>query len=55
MIVKLGTGNKEQISVNIPLYNRKIKLLNQLPAETCCCKSHIFRKRVRRVIISEEK
>jgi hypothetical protein len=38
--------------------NRTIKLWNQLPAEaltTFCCMSHIFRKRVRRVIISEEK
>jgi len=38
--------------------NRKIKLRNQLPAETPATflrKSHIFRKRVREVIISEEK
>ena len=38
--------------------NRTIKLWNQLPAEALTsfsCKSHIFRKRVRRVIISEEK
>jgi len=35
-----------------------IKLLNQLPAEviaTFLCKTHIFRKKVRKVIISEEK
>jgi len=38
--------------------NRTIKLWNRLPAEviaTYLCKSHIFRKRVRKVIISEEK
>jgi len=38
--------------------NRKIKLWNQLPAETLVtflCKSHIFIKRVREVIIIEEK
>jgi hypothetical protein len=38
--------------------NRTIKLLNQPPAEviaTFPCKSHIIRKRVRKVIISEEK
>ena len=38
--------------------NRKIKLWNQPPAEalaTFPCKSHIFRKRVRKVIVSEEK
>ena len=38
--------------------NRTIKLWNQLPAEalaTFCCKPQIFRKRVRKVIISEEK
>ena len=36
--------------------NRTIKLWNQLPAEALAifpCKSHIFRKRVRKVIISE--
>jgi hypothetical protein len=36
--------------------NRTIKLWNQLPAETSAtypCKSHIFRKRVRKVITSE--
>jgi len=38
--------------------NRTIKLWNQLPAEalaTVTCKSHVFRKRVRKVIVSEEK
>jgi hypothetical protein len=38
--------------------NRIIKLWNQLPAEamaTFPCKSHIFIKRVRKAIISEEK
>ena len=37
--------------------NRTIKLLNQLPAEviaTFLCKSHIFRKKVRNVIISKK-
>ena len=37
--------------------NRTTKLWIQLPAEalaTFPCKSHIFRKRVRKVIISEE-
>jgi len=37
---------------------RTIKLWNQLPAETLAtflCKSYIFRKRVREVIISEGK
>jgi hypothetical protein len=38
--------------------NRTIELWNQLPAVTLAtfpCKSHIFIKMVRRVIISEEK
>jgi hypothetical protein len=38
--------------------NRTIKLWNQLPTETLAtfpCKSHIFRKRVRKVITSEVK
>ena len=38
--------------------NRTIKLWNQLPAvaiATFSCKSHITRKRVRKVIISKEK
>jgi len=38
--------------------NRMTKLWNQLPAQalaTFPCKSLIFRKRVRKVIISEEK
>jgi len=36
--------------------NRTIKLWNQLPAEalaTYACKSHIFRKKVKNVIVSE--
>jgi hypothetical protein len=38
--------------------NRTIKMWNQLLAETLAtfyCKSHIYRKRVRKVIISEKK
>jgi hypothetical protein len=38
--------------------NRKIKLWNQLPAkalEAFPCKSHTFRKRVRKVVITEKK
>jgi len=38
--------------------NRKIKMWNQVPAEalaTSPCKLHIFRKRVKKVMISEEK
>jgi len=38
--------------------NRIIKLWNQLPAEALAagrCKSHIFRKRFRRVTVSMEK
>ena len=38
--------------------NRTIKLLNRLPAEviaTFLCKSHTFRKRIRKVIIREKK
>jgi hypothetical protein len=38
--------------------NRTVKLWNRLPAEalaTFSCKSHIFRKKVKRIIISEEK
>jgi hypothetical protein len=57
-IGNLGPGNKEQISGNIPLSIGLIKLWNQLPAETLAtfhCKSHIFRKRVRKVITSEVK
>jgi len=57
-IVKLGPGNKEHISVNTSFVYRTIKLWNQLPAEalaTATCKSHVFRKRDRKVIISEEK
>jgi hypothetical protein len=38
--------------------NRTIKLWTQLPAEvlgTFCCESHVFRKRVRKVTLSEGK
>ena len=38
--------------------NRTVELWNQLPAETLAtfsCTSHIFRKRVRNVIMSEKK
>jgi hypothetical protein len=38
--------------------NRTIKLETQLPAvalATSCCKSRVLRKRVRKVILSEEK
>jgi len=52
-VVKLWPVNKTQISVNTAV-NRTIGLSNQLPAEviaTILCKSHIFRKRVRKVII----
>ena len=38
--------------------NRTIKMCNGLPAEALaagCCKSQVFRKMVREVIISEEK
>ena len=57
MIVKLGPGSKEQISVNTPLYKD-----NQTVEPTACrgisnlpCKSYIFRQRVRKVILNEEK
>jgi len=57
-IVKLGPGNKEHILVNASFVYRTIKLWNQLPVEalpTVTCKPHVFRKRDRKVIISEEK
>jgi len=50
-VVKLGPVIDKYSSVNTT-----IKLLNQLPAEvmaTFLCKSHIFRKRVRKVITSD--
>ena len=56
-VVKLGPGNRTDIG-KYCFVNRTIKLWNQLPAEpiaTFPFKSHIIRKRVRRVIISEEK
>ena len=56
-IVKLWPGNKEQTTVNTCV-NRKIRLWDQLPAEalaTFPCKSHIFRKTVGKVSISEER
>jgi len=57
-IVKLGPGKKEQISVNNSFVRRTTKLWNRLPAEvlaTVTCKSHVFRKWDRKVIISEER
>jgi hypothetical protein len=58
--VKLGPGDKEEISANTPLYmgQSNCGTWNQLPVEalaTFPCKSHNFRKSVRKVIISEEK
>ena len=50
-----------ETSVNTPLYSfvrRTFKLWNQLPEEelaTFPCTSHIFRERVRNVIVSKEK
>jgi hypothetical protein len=49
--VGLGALKKEKIFFCLPR-------IEQLPAEalaTFPCKSHIFRKRIRKVIISEEK
>jgi hypothetical protein len=57
-IVKLWPGKKQQISVNTSFVCRAIKLWNRLPAEvlaTVTCKSHVFRKRDRKMIISEER
>jgi hypothetical protein len=57
MIGKLGPGNKEHIG-KYSFVNWTIKLWNQLPAEvlvTFPCRSHIFKKRVREVIIGEVK
>jgi len=58
VIGKLRPGNKEHILGNIPFVNRTIKLWNKLPAEalaTFSCRSRIFKKRVRKVIIREVK
>jgi hypothetical protein len=57
MIGKLGPGNKEFID-KYSYVNRTIKLWNQLTAEglaTYPCRSHIFKKRARKVIIREVK
>jgi len=62
-IVKLGPENKVYIYIYIYIskysfVKSKIKLWNQLPAEALAsvpCKSHVFRKRVRRVIVIEGK
>jgi len=56
-IVKSRPGNKEKVG-KYSFVNRAIKLWNQLPAgalTTFPCKSHIFRRRVRKVIICQEK
>ena len=57
-IVKLGARTKEEVSVNTLLCKQD----NQTVEPTACrgasgfpCKSHIFRKRVKKVIISWEK
>ena len=57
-IVILGPGKKKTDIGKYSFVNRTTYLWNQLPAEalaTSACKSLIFRKRVRKVIISEEK
>jgi hypothetical protein len=46
-IVKLGPGNKEQTSVNTTLPVEALAALSG--------KSNVFRNRVKKVIISEEK
>jgi hypothetical protein len=57
-IGKLGQGNKKTDIGKYSFVNRTIKLWNNLPAEafvTFSCKPHIFRKRVRKLNISEAK
>jgi hypothetical protein len=57
-IVKLWPGNKKRDTGKYFFLNRTIQLWNQLPAEalaTVPSRSYIFRKRVRKVIISEKK
>jgi hypothetical protein len=56
-IGKLGVGNRTDIG-KYSFVNRTVKLWNSLPAEalgTFPCKPHIFRKRVRKLNISEVK
>ena len=52
-------ARKQKIDISKYCFvNRTTKLWNELPAEalaTFCCKSLIFRKRFRKVIVSEEK
>jgi hypothetical protein len=55
---KIRAGKQRTDIAKYSFVNRTIKLWNQLPAEallTFPCKSHIFRERVWKVIISEEK
>jgi hypothetical protein len=57
-IVKLGPGNQRKDIGKCSFVNRTMKLWNQMPAEalaTFPSKTHIFRKRVRKVILSDEK
>jgi len=60
-IVKLGPGKKKEKRTGVSNYcsvNCTIKLWNKLPAEALAsfpCKSHVFRKRVMTLIITEEK
>jgi hypothetical protein len=54
MFRKMGTGSRADIR-NYSFVNRTIKNWNQLPAKTLGtfpCKLKIFRKRVRKAIIS---
>jgi hypothetical protein len=55
---KIRARKKRRDIEKYSFINRTIKLCNQLPAEalaTFPCRSHIFKKRVRKVIISEVK
>jgi hypothetical protein len=57
-IVKLGSGTKRTAGSKYSSVNRTFKLWNKLPAgalATFPCKSYIFRKTIRKVIITEEK
>jgi len=57
IIGKLGPGNKEQIG-KYSFVNRAIQLWYQPTAEalaTLPCRSHILKKRVRKLILSEMK
>ena len=58
MIGKSGSRKHRTDMVKHSFVNGTVKLWNQLPAEalqTFLCKSYIIRKRVRKVIIGEEK